>query len=313
MQQLESLRAGERLFEHSGFTMLGVQDPYPHTSTGRGTFIVQVHGRDIEVERDVCLTNVTDEKLKLIFSMKAFHDWLRGFDPEFFRQCKFTKIYIQSIDMFGPTKVGFLKFNTDLAYNRGFFAGVTVPSIVFMRGPAVAMLIVLRCGDDHYTLTTIQTRAAAGKFSFCEIPAGMVDDNQDFAGVAATEIFEETGIKIKQSQLIDLGEETKIGKDGVFSSVGGSDEYLKYYLFYADVNEASLLQLDGKLTGKRDEGEKISLKVLPLSQLPFESPDMKTCTALYYYSRLEKGTLKFRAQIVNLTLHNFSKPATPAH
>jgi ADP-sugar diphosphatase len=314
MQQLESLRAGVHLFDHSGFTMLGVQDPYPHYPIPNGTFIVNIHGHNITVERDACLTNVSNERLELIFSMKAFHDWLHNFDPEFFNQCTFTKILIQSIDIFGE-RVGFLKFNTDIRYNAqcGDLAGKAVPGIVFMRGPAVAMLIVLRCEEKHYALTTIQSRVAIGKFSFCEIPAGMVDDNQSFTGTAAKEIKEETGIAIHESQLIDLGAATGIGKNGVYPSVGGLDEYLKFYLFYADVHKDSLTKLHGRLTGVVAEGESISLKVLPLDQLPFESPDMKTCTALYYYSRLDKGTEAFKAKIVNLTGHDFSKPAKPTH
>jgi ADP-sugar diphosphatase len=130
-----------------------------------------------------------------VLEMKAFKDWIAGLDKEF----KVKSILVQSVDFFGP-RVGFLKFKADVSDKDG----TTVPSIVFMRGAAVAVLFVLRCDEDgeFYTILTVQPRFPTGKYSFPDIPAGMVDGNGDFTGVAAKEMKEETGIEVGFSLLI---------------------------------------------------------------------------------------------------------------
>ena len=125
-----------------------------------------------------------------VVEMKAFKDWRANVDKEF----DVKSILIQSVDMFGPEKVGFIKFKAQVSDKDG----ATIPSIVFMRGASVAILFVLRPKEDSsvlYTILTVQARFAIGKHSFAEIPAGMTDDNGDFVGVAAKEVKEETGIQ----------------------------------------------------------------------------------------------------------------------
>lgn len=54
-----------------------------------------------------------------------------------------------------------------------------------------------------------------------EIPAGMIDEDGNFKGVAAKELEEETGIKIELKELVDLG--------SIFPSSGGCDEEIFLY------------------------------------------------------------------------------------
>ena len=121
--------------------------------------------------------------------MKAFKEWCLNIDPEYIVQ----SIDVQSIDMFGP-RVGFLKFKASVTDHDGS----VVPSIVFMRGAAVAILMILRCDEDgeQYTILTVQSRFPTGKHAFPDIPAGMTDGDGNFGGVAAKELEEETGIKV---------------------------------------------------------------------------------------------------------------------
>ena len=132
-----------------------------------------------------------------VFEMKAFKDWIAGLDKEFI----IKSILVQSVDMFGP-RVGFLKFKAEVSDKEGN----VVPSIVFMRGAAVAILFVLRCDEDgeFYTLLTVQARFPTGKYSFPDIPAGMVDGNGDFVGVAAKEMKEETGFEVCRVPFADF-------------------------------------------------------------------------------------------------------------
>lgn len=54
-----------------------------------------------------------------------------------------------------------------------------------------------------------------------EVPAGMIDENGNFIGVAAKELQEETGIIVKEENLNFLG--------SFYSSPGGSDEEVLMY------------------------------------------------------------------------------------
>jgi ADP-sugar diphosphatase len=70
--------------------------------------------------------------------------------------------------MFGP-RVGFIKFRADVVNEVGGF----LPGIVFMRGGAVTMLVILQCEGEDYSIITLQPRVPAGKFLFPELPAGI--------------------------------------------------------------------------------------------------------------------------------------------
>lgn len=53
-----------------------------------------------------------------------------------------------------------------------------------------------------------------------------------------------------------------------------------------EVTKAELEALEGKCTGCRDEGELITLKVVPLDTLWQEAPDGKTLAAVLLYEKL---------------------------
>ena len=57
---------------------------------------------------------------------------------------------------------------------------------------------------DKQVILTLQPRIPAGSLSLAELPAGMLDDSGTFAGGAAKEIEEETGLKIAENELTDL-------------------------------------------------------------------------------------------------------------
>ena len=86
--------------------------------------------------------------------------------------------------MFGP-RVGFVKFRSEalVVTDTGIADGtVGVPSIVFMRGGSVGVLIVLECEGEEFTILTHQARVAAHDHSLPEIPCGMMDGSGNFKG-----------------------------------------------------------------------------------------------------------------------------------
>jgi ADP-sugar diphosphatase len=178
-----------------------------------------------------------------------------------------------------------------------------------MRGASVGMLVLLQPDDlpresqeEKHVLLTVQPRIAAGGLQFVELPAGMVDKGT-FGGTAAREIEEELGLKIPADELINLTEltipEKEEGKDescprAMFPSAGGCDEFIPIFLHEKRIPRQQLAQWTGKLTGLREEGEKITLKLVKLEELWREGArDAKALAAWALYDGLKRsGRLK---------------------
>lgn len=142
----------------------------------------------------------------------------------------------------------------------------------------------------------------------------MIDDN-NFVGAAATEIKEETTLEVKAEQLFSLtdpvtshstttpwkknshppqenGRDAKESLvDAMYPSVGGCDEFMALFLCQKKVPRAKLEKLRGLATGLREEGEKITLRLVRLEDLCVEAGrDAKALSAygLYRYHKDKK-------------------------
>ena len=179
-------------------------------------------------------------------------------------------------------------------------SGESLPGVVFLRGGAVAVLVIVEeeneeeeegekeGGDqERWTILTNQARIPAGVLRFLEIPAGMIDSAGNVSGKAAQEIKEELGITINADKLVDLcalaeqmrreaGREGDVGtrvaeqerlQVGMYPSAGGSDEYVKLYAYVHRVGKGGVKELEGKVGGNREEGERIVLRVVKLKDL----------------------------------------------
>ncbi|EXJ80509.1 hypothetical protein A1O1_08654 [Capronia coronata CBS 617.96] len=280
-------------------------------------------------------------------------------------------IEIQSVDFFSGHRLGFLKMKATVANGRGeslpgsvFMRGGSVAMMIVLTpemrrpkpndnktdtdtdpdtdtdldtatvdgggGSGKAQVI---SGGEEYVILTLQPRIAAGSLSFVELPAGMIDDSGSFAGAAAREIQEETGLEIAAEELIDMTQlalrarrpttvdrgqkpaerdtndtnhstDTDLGPDpetqdatdadephlqaAVYPSPGGSDEFIPIFLVRKRLPRAEIDQLKGKLTGLRDDGEKITLKIVRLDEVwKVAGRDGKTLAALALYAGLK--------------------------
>ncbi|KKZ68310.1 hypothetical protein EMCG_05985 [[Emmonsia] crescens] len=230
-------------------------------------------------------------------------------------------IHIQAVDFFGGNHLGFVKLKADVSNDHD----EKLPGSVFLRGGSVGMLLILQPSDipqtseaDKHVILTIQPRIPAGSLAFPEIPAGMLGDSGTFAGRAAKEIEEETGLIIPQDELIDLtalanslpkrGRKQQGGEEGgregrkysngdgdrerlqtgVYPSPGGCDEFIPLFLCQKRMARKEIEELQGKLTGLRKDGEKISLKVVRLEEVWREAwRDGKTLAAWALYQGLK--------------------------
>ena len=278
-----------------------------------------------------------DDPMKQLREFTAFSNWRYNLDGAFLTSTytvdgtpgkdkaayRFTieGLEIQSLDPFGPNRIGFGKFNFKVASRvisnvMGTNAAggsavvgqelttVHIPGVFLCRGNAVGILVVIE--DDNkqkHTLLTVQPRIAAGRFAFPEIPAGMLDESTSFAGTAAKELKEETGIDLNMedkpgkdgktktalAKIIDLTGSIYAGTNfsGVYPSAGGCDEMIQLFACELKMSNLNMTWLSGRLNGELHEGEMITLKIVPLENLAKEAPDMKALSALYLYERFK--------------------------
>jgi ADP-sugar diphosphatase len=209
-------------------------------------------------------------------------------------------ITVQAVDRFGAQRLGFVKLSTTITNSNG----ESLPGAIFLRGASVGMMVILQPDDvpagsdqEKHVLLTIQPRIAAGGLRLAELPAGMVDDGT-FAGSAASEIKEELGMEIREDELVNMTELaiSETSGDGeempraMFPSAGGCDEYIPLFLCEKRIQREQLKEWTGKLTGLRDEGEKITLKLVRLEDLWWEGArDAKALSAWSLFEGLKRA------------------------
>ena len=236
---------------------------------------------------------------RFIVGWKIFRDWYKNLDTSlvidpYDRGSGTGGICIQSFDFFPNGALGFVKFKVAIkapdAKNPGSM--MNIPGIVFMRSPAVAILPVFSVAgeNDKYTLITVQARAPVGKAKFQEIPAGMMDDANNFVGVAIKEFKEEIGMDVSAVEMVCLTDFAFKGlHSGMYPSAGGCNEYLKLFLWRKFLTVDEFDNLKQKVTttvnGEVKEGEQIKVRVIRLEDLYWEAPDAKALAALALYNK----------------------------
>ena len=167
------------------------------------------------------------------------------------------------------------------------------------------MLLILQpddvssCSEDEkHVILTLQPRIPAGSLSLAELPAGMLDDAGTFAGGAAKEIEEETGLQVPANELINMtqlalpsgaSDDEEHLQQGVYPSPGGCDEFVPIFLWQKRIPREQMKEWQGKLTGLRDHGEKITLALCPLEKVwQFGGRDAKVLAGWALYTGLRK-------------------------
>ncbi|XP_010455619.1 PREDICTED: nudix hydrolase 14, chloroplastic [Camelina sativa] len=221
-----------------------------------------------------------------------FRNWLRNLESESGILADGTmtlkQVLIQGVDMFGK-RIGFLKFKADIFDNE---TSQKVPGIVFARGPAVAVLILLESDGESYAVLTEQVRVPTGKIVL-ELPAGMLDDDKgDFVGTAVREVEEEIGIKLKKEDMVDLTAflDPSTGHR-IFPSPGGCDEEMSVFLYRGKVEQETIRHLQGKETGLREHGEFIKVRLIPYRELWRKTADAKVLVSIGLYEMAQREGL----------------------
>ena len=133
----------------------------------------------------------------------------------------------------------------------------------------------------------------------------MLDDSGTFAGAAAKEIAEETSLEIPASELLNLtelalqipsssdyenaSEEGEKLQQAVYPSPGGSDEFIPIFLWQKRLPLEKIREFEGRLTGLREGGEKITLRIVRLEELwRIGARDAKTLAGWALYEGLRR-------------------------
>jgi 8-oxo-dGTP pyrophosphatase MutT (NUDIX family) len=176
----------------------------------------------------------------------------------------------------------------------------TLPGFAFLRGGAVAVLMILRPNDlrdERWVIMTEQPRIPSGSLRFMEIPAGMMDDSKNFSGQAAKEVEEEVGLVVNEADLIDMTELAlrgqKVKKENLqsamYPSPGGCDEAIKIYLWEKVMDRQRIENLKDRLTGVRAERENITVRLWEYERiLEVGARDAKTLAAWSLYEYLKR-------------------------
>lgn len=265
-----------------------------------------------------------------IEEFKAFQEWKRTMQinlarqerddnhPHHDRPYSLKSIRIQAITRFPNGLVGFVKMDAWIERDATPEQQAetkdpekypvdyrnTLYENVFLRGGSVAVLMILRPSDkrdERWVILTEQARTPACSLRFTEIPAGMMDANNNFAGVAAREIEEETGLKIPESELINMTElalkdsddDPEVLAKAMYPSPGGCDEHISLFLWEKEMDRVHIQALKGKITGLRTAGETITLRLEKYTDLwKVGARDAKTLGAWALYEGLSSsGTL----------------------
>ncbi|CAO2820019.1 unnamed protein product [Amaranthus hypochondriacus] len=253
------------------------------------THTIRLPGQPVEI---VAAPGLTPSDFRNAIDSSLFQQWLKNLQGENGAltdgAMSLNKVLIQGVDYFGK-RVGFLKFKADIIDKE---LGKKVPGIVFSRGPAVTILILLESEGETYAILTEQVRIPTGRFVL-ELPAGMLDDDKgDFMGTAVREVEEETGIQLNKKDMVELTAFLDPSTGGnVFPSPGGCDEEISVFLYRSQVSKDTIQQLQGKKTGLHEHGELIKVHVLPYAQLWRSTADAKVLMAIALYEMAKRDGL----------------------
>ncbi|QRR00021.1 NUDIX hydrolase [Dyadobacter sandarakinus] len=139
--------------------------------------------------------------------------------------------------------------------------GNKIPPICFLKGEVVSVLVcfIEKETREKNLLLVQQRRICDGSMTY-EHPAGMLDSESDAAGVAAREVFEETGIRVSREQLV------QVNKEPYYPSTGTSDEAM--YMFYCELelSRQEISKYHNQTQGLISDHEYIKTWVVPFAE-----------------------------------------------
>jgi hypothetical protein len=145
--------------------------------------------------------------------------------------------------------------------------GKLVPGIVFVRGSAAAVMVVLHVGGEEkrdYNLLVRQDRVPDSIAAIAEIPCGTFGSDGNLAGGVAKDIFDKIGLEIKKEDLVEVTLATyKDGTPNVFPSCG-SENFDTVFVLQERTTEEDFEKLKSILDAQKEGGIQLSLEPMEI-------------------------------------------------
>ncbi|KAK6935281.1 hypothetical protein RJ641_035436, partial [Dillenia turbinata] len=213
-------------------------------------------GEQVEV---VASPGVSEADFRAAIDSSLFKQWLKNMQSKTGILANgaiyLRGVLIQGVDMFGG-RIGFLSFKADVI---DLDTGKKVPGIIFARGPAIAVLILLDSDGQTYAVVTDQGSCWE---------ANLV--------IAGWNFEEETGIHLNLEDVIDL------------TSFLDPSTGCKFFPSPRKCGKAIITQLQGKETGLREHDELIEVHVVPYEKLWRATADVMVLMAIALYEMAKK-------------------------
>lgn len=224
-----------------------------------------------------------------VLNSNKYINWIESIDSEI----DIKEILIQHIDYFG-LKIGFIHLEVTAFYN-----GIKIPGIVLLRGDSVAVLVLLQIIDEQHSEMNNkifipivkQPRIAISKSDFEEIPAGMMDEDNNLKIKVIDEVSEETGINIYSNEIIKI-------IDG-YTSTGLLDEKISIFATYKSINLKEYNKINNRNAGNKLEGEQIIVNMVKLNYLE-QIQDFKTMCAAFAWRKHYSPESEFKQNFDNI-------------
>lgn len=162
--------------------------------------------------------------------------------------------------------------------------GNKLDEILFLRGHACIVVpeIKNRTTGKKAFLMIRQRRIGNGKVNL-EFPAGMLDRNiHNAKKVAITELFEETGLKVSETDIFPLCDHL------LLCSPGASDEGIYYFGCSVVVSGRGFARLEGREISGPSENEHIAVTLMSRKQAEKESASLQARLGFYLFENVSK-------------------------
>lgn len=166
---------------------------------------------------------------------------------------------------------------------------------VFLRGPTVDMLTIVTDGARRFMVHVEQPRVAVGQVVRSN-PAGMVDTGESPVTAAMRELTEEVGAHIRWGRAQSMHPVVLGTNAPLLVSPGGTDEEVTFFFVEGHLTTDKLSKLSRHIGGLAHEGERLKLRLTPLTQVDIHAavvrlckgagrPDMKAVSSLLMYGQ----------------------------
>lgn len=217
---------------------------------------------------------VTGVEAETITNESIFTTWIDSVDPDWVIE----SLEIQSVDRIQNGRVLFIKLKATITHSQGRIPGM----IVLLRDYAVSALTVLICDGQKYALLVDQPRVPIGNI-ISESVAGLIDDDTSPESVILRELEEEAHMVTKMGLTAD--DIIPLMDRPFYLSPGILNEAIYPFLVEKEVTQEMIVSYQGLRRGLAEEHEYITVKIVPLAEVPNHCHCATTLAMLHLYDR----------------------------